>query len=357
MKNTTGLRERSEPGALARRRQDPAVGVGPRGTDASNDPFRPPPLLTGGHRQTLAGHVARTHLSWRERTEDAVVTASGEIKLLLRISWQNGTRADRPAVLLVHGLEGCDASGYVLSTGELAYRAGCHVIRMNLRGCGDSLRLCPVLYNAGVSHDLLAVMQWVSAQVRQVAVVGFSLGANLALVTLARHREAIPDPVAAVATVSPPLDLAAAADALDRPSNYVYRRYFLERLRASYRRRQSLRPDLYALDAERNCCSLWEYDELITARYGGYRGARDYYEQSSAGPLLTDIDRPVLILSAQDDPLIPSRSITRWRRAPEVRLELSETGGHVGFFGQSRAKGKFWAADRTLEFALERLGL
>ncbi|MGH9462834.1 MAG: YheT family hydrolase [Vicinamibacteria bacterium] len=325
--------------------------VGPR---ALNESFLPLPLSAGGHRQTLGGHLARRHLSWREPVEDAVVSAPGDIKLLLRISWQPGPRHERPAVILVHGLEGCDASGYVLSAGELAYRAGCHVIRMNLRGCGDSLRLCPVLYNAGVSEDLLAVMHWASARVHRVALVGFSLGANLALLTLARHREDIPDPVAALVAVSPPVELAEAADALDRPSNYIYQRYFLTRLRASYRRRQRLRPDLYRPELEKNCRSLWEYDERITAHYAGYRGARDYYQQSSAGPHLSDIDRPVLILSACDDPLIPTQSLTRWSLPPQVRLELTETGGHVGFLGRSLARGSFWAADRTVSFVRER---
>lgn len=314
-------------------------------------PFRPFPLLTGGHRQTLAGHAARRFLRWREPTENAVVSAPGEVKLLLRASWQ--PVADRPAVILVHGLEGCDSSGYVLSTGELAYRSGCHVIRMNLRGCGDALDLCPVLYNAGVSEDLLAVLQWASTRVRQVAAVGFSLGANLSLLTLARHRESIPDPVVGLVAVSPPLDLAAAADAIDRPRNYVYRRYFVNRLRASYKRRQALRPDLYQLGTEENCHSLWEYDDCITARYAGYRGARDYYQQSSAGPRLAEIQRPTLILSARNDPLIPLPSITRWTLAPQVRREIVETGGHVGFVGRSRAPGGFWAAERVLRFVWE----
>jgi hypothetical protein len=225
---------------------------------------------------------------------------------------------------------------------------------MNLRGCGDALRLCPILYNAGVSEDLLAVMHWVSARVRRVGLVGFSLGANLGLLTLARHRGDLPDPIAALVAVSPPLELADAADALDRQSNTIYQRYFLTRLRASYRRRQRLRPDLYQPECERSCRSLWEYDERITARYAGYRGARDYYQRSSAGPHLADIDRPVLILSARDDPLIPTPSVTRWSLAPQVRLELTETGGHVGFLGYSLARGGFWAADRTVSFLLER---
>ncbi len=317
--------------------------------------FRPLPLLSGGHRQTLAGHFARSSLSWSRSTEDVIVDAPDRVKLLLRVSWQEGPSHQKPALVLLHGLEGCDYSGYILSAGELAYRAGYHVIRMNLRGCGDALRVCPILYNAGVSRDLLAVLDWVSSKVRQAFILGFSLGANLTLLSLARHRAAIPRQVIGAVGVSPPLDLAAVADALDRPRNYLYRQYFLTRLRASYRRRQNLLPDLYEHGVERDCHNLWGYDELITARYAGYKGAADYYAQSSAGPVIADIDRPTLILSAGDDPLVPAESIMRWPVAPGVRRELTKTGGHVGFVADSDAPGLFWAAERAIDFLKECL--
>ncbi len=272
------------------------------------------------------------------------------VKLLLRVSWQEGPRHQKPALILLHGLEGCDTSGYVLSAGELACRAGYHVIRMNLRGCGDALGVCPILYNAGVSRDLLAVMDWVSSQVSQAFILGFSLGANLTLLSLARHRAAIPRQVIGAVAISPPLDLAAVADALDRPRNTMYRRYFLRRLRASYRRRQKLLPDLYEHGVERDCHNLWGYDELITARYAGYQGAADYYARSSAGPVMVDIDRPTLIVSAGDDPLIPAESVTRWPVTTQVRRELTHTGGHVGFVAGSSAPGLFWAAERAIDF-------
>ena len=318
-------------------------------------PFRPLPLLGGGHRQTLAGHFARSRLHWSRSTEDVIVDAPDRVKLLLRVSWQGGPQHRKPALVLLHGLEGCDYSGYVLSAGELAYRAGYHVIRMNFRGCGDALRVCPMLYNAGVSRDLLAVMDWVSSQVSKAFILGFSLGANLTLLSLARHGAAIPRQVVGAVAISPPLDLAAVADALDRPRNTMYRKYFLRRLRASYRRRQSLLPDLYEHGVEWECHNLWGYDELITARYAGYQGAADYYAQSSAGPVMVDIDRPTLILSARDDPIIPAESVTRWPVATQVRREIAYTGGHVGFVGDSRAPGLFWAAERAIDFLDECL--
>jgi predicted alpha/beta-fold hydrolase len=313
-------------------------------------PFEPLLGLSGGHRQTLAGHIARIRLEWRRRTKDILVDGPDEVRLLVRASWQSGPRKEAPALLLIHGLEGDDRSGYVLSMGELAYRSGYHVVRMNMRGCGDSLRICPRLYNAGLSTDLLAVVERLSSEVSRLAICGFSLGANLALLTLALHKETIPESVASVVAVSPALDLAAAADWIASPRNRLYQMYFLRKLKRSYRLRQSLRPELYAPNLERGRRSIRDYDDVIIAPYGGYEGAADYYARASAGPKLRLIDRATLVLAASDDPMIPIESITRWPRVPTVRLEVSASGGHVGFVGKTIAPGKFWAAERALAF-------
>jgi predicted alpha/beta-fold hydrolase len=50
--------------------------------------------------------------------------------------------------------------------------------------------------------------------------------------------------------------------------------------------------------------------------------------------------------------MIPSESITRWPLPANgnVTREMLPTGGHVGFFAPSRAPGRFWAADRVVDF-------
>jgi hypothetical protein len=103
--------------------------------------------------------------------------------------------------------------------------------------------------------------------------------------------------------VSPPLDLAACADALDRPANFLYQSYFVRNLKAAYRRRQRLRPDLYQAGRERGLRTIREYDEVITAHYGGYASAEEYYATSSSGPRLGALTRPALVLAALDDPM------------------------------------------------------
>ncbi len=82
-----------------------------------------------------------------------------------------------------------------------------------------------------------------------------------------------------------------------------------------------------------------EFDDRITAPFGGYESAAQYYERSSAGPWLAAIDRPALLLAAQDDPMIPHGAVTRWTASATVRRETTTTGGHVGFVARSQAPG------------------
>jgi predicted alpha/beta-fold hydrolase len=315
-------------------------------------PFAPPTWSAGGHRQTLLGYWSRHHLRWDAPAEDLVVEAGEDVRLLARVTWGNGPREAAPALVVVHGLGGCDAAGYAVATGQLARARGWHVVRMNMRGAGDAEALCPRLYNAGLDGDVLAVLAMVSKETPSVTVVGFSLGANLALLALARGGDRLPASVAGVAAVSPPLDLAACADAIDRPANRLYQSYFVRSLKAAYRRRQRLRPDLYEAGRERGVRSIREYDDAITAPYGGYASADEYYRASSAGPLLGALARPALLLAAVDDPMVPAESVARWPLAASglVRREMTATGGHVGFVAPTCAPGRFWAAERVLAF-------
>lgn len=310
--------------------------------------FRPYPLLAGGHLQTLAGVVLRARLGWRFPVEDVVVEAEEGVKLLVRASWQQESM--RPALVLVHGLEGSDAAPYILATGALAFRAGWHVVRMNLRGCGDSLPLCPRLYNAGLTSDLLAVVRFVASRAPRLALAGFSLGGNLSLLTLAQERAQLPEELLAAAAVCPPLDMSASADALERRSNWIYQLRFVLSLRSSYRKRQKLSPHLYRPGRERGIGTLRQFDDVITAPYGGYRDAEDYYRSVSPGPRLTAIDRSTLVLASGNDPFIPIASQSQFPGTDHVRIETPSSGGHVGFVGRSRAPGRFWAAERLLSF-------
>ena len=334
-----------------------AAGVAsvPGTLPALGRPFAPARWARGGHRQTLLGFWYRRHVTWDRPTEDLLVEVGDGVRLLLRASWQPGPREHRPALLLVHGLGGWDQAAYGLCTGDLAYRRGWHVVRMNMRGAGDSARVFAGLYNAGLDQDLVAALGAVARETPQVGVIGFSLGANLALLAVGRSREKVPGPVFGVAAVSPPLDLARCARRLEHPWNRPYQRYFMRNLRIAYQYRQRLRPDLYEAGRERSPRTIWQWDEAITAPYGGYTSAAEYYERSSAGPHVAGIRHPALIMAAEDDPMIPADSVSSWPlpTSGHVRREMVTTGGHVGFVAPTVAPGRFWAGERALAFLEE----
>lgn len=286
-----------------------------------------------------------------------MVEAEPEVRLLVRATWQAGPREDHPGLVVVHGLGGSDGSAYVLSTGLLAFAHGFHVLRVNLRGCGDGEALCARLYNAGLDTDLVAVLRRLGEIVPRLAVVGFSLGGNLALLAAGRRRAEIPLAVSCLAAVCAPLDLAACAEALERPINRPYQHYFMRSLRPGYRRRQARLPHLYEAGRERRTRTVREFDDRITAPYGGFRDAAEYYARSSSGPWLAAIDRPTLVLNSADDPMVPVASTVGWPLPGDgtVRREVTRSGGHVGFVGRAQAPGYFWAADQATRFAEETL--
>jgi uncharacterized protein len=315
-------------------------------------PFAPPRLARGGHVQTLLGYALRRRLRWPHPSEDVVAEAGDGVRLLLRASWQPGPAGARPALILIHGLGGRDDGGYTVATGRLAFARGWHVVRMNMRGAGDGARLSRVLYNAGLDGDVVAAMGAVAQRAPRVAVVGFSLGANLALLAFGRSAARLPEGTLGVVGISPPLDLSACVEAVHRRINRPYERSYLRELCAAYRACHRARPDVYAAGREEGVSSIRDYDARVTAFYGGYRDVDDYYSLSSSGPWLRAIERPTLLVCAADDPMIPRETVERWPLPAQGRAlrEILTTGGHVGFVSRTGAPGMFWAGERAVEF-------
>jgi len=314
--------------------------------------FNPPWFARGGHVQTVLGYFHRRNLTWPHPTEDLVVESEPGIRVLSRATWQAGDRASSPALILLHGIGSFDGASYMLSMGRHAHAAGYHVIRMNMRGAGDSFEVCPRLYHGGLETDLVAVARHVSAAIPRVALFGASLGANHVLLALGRSKAALPAEVRAAVAVSPPLDLLACSDALHGPGNGLYVSRFLADLKTAYARIQRKSGGRYEAGLEVGVRTVREFDERITAPYSGFASAEDYYTRSSSGPWLQAIDRPTLIISAEDDPMIPGESVRKFALpiSGVVTREILPTGGHVGFSARTAAPGRFWAAERALEF-------
>lgn len=320
--------------------------------------FEPHGAVRGGHAQTFAGALWRRQFG-RDADADAVlmVDVAPDTQVRLRCAWQADRHA-APTMLVVHGLEGDERSCYVLGTADKAFAAGWNAIRMNIRTCGGTEALTPTLYHSGMSGDVAAVVRHLVdvEGLREVAVVGFSLGGNLvAKMTGELGREA-PEALLAIALVSPAIDLSAAAARLERRANVFYQFRFVRSLRARIREKDRLFPGVFDVERLRGMRSVRDYDGRYIAPLYGFRDAEDYYERASARHVLPSVAVPALVLHADDDPFVPwtDRIAAAARSNPLLRTVETKHGGHVGFIASKASRNgsedAHWAENRVVEF-------
>lgn len=325
------------------------------------DPFEPAPLLAGGHRMTLYAWARPRRFPALPPAEARYFQVAADTQVLAHCHWQR-TRHDALTVLLLHGLEGSSDSHYMRGMAEKAWRRGCNVVRLNQRNCGGTEHLTPGLYHSGLTADPRAVLHELATVdgLGRFAVCGYSLGGNLAL-KLAGELD--PDEAArlvAVAAVSPPIELAACVDALERPENLAYQWNFLRGLRGRMRRKIALFPDRYSPAPLASVVSVRTFDHLYTAPHNGFDGAADYYHRASARRVLHRLAVPALLVTAADDPFVPPDAALDPALAGITRLTrvVTRHGGHCGFLGRRRDDGDdgYWAERAVVEFVTGHAG-
>jgi predicted alpha/beta-fold hydrolase len=272
--------------------------------------------------------------------------------------WQDD-RKRSPTAVLVHGLEGCSESRYMLGIAAKAYRSGFNVIRMNQRTCGGTEHLSPTLYNSGLSGDYRAIVSELVQRdgLERIWLVGYSMGGNLVLKAAGELGQVEPT-LAGVAAVCPNINPTVCARALEKPRNFIYHRHFLRRLKSRLRRKAALLPGKWELSQLDRVATISEFDDRYTAHDGGYRNGADYYDRAGARHVLDAIAVPTLIITSQADPFIPYSMFTvpKIQRHPHIRVVAPRYGGHCGFFQQGRnGEDPYWAENRIVEFLLGRL--
>lgn len=326
--------------------------------------FRPYPLFRGGHFQTLAGCYLPGPRVPERATQHRVDLPDGDQIVVHEDppdshALENGHRHNRgKAVLLVHGLGGSHRSACVQRCMHKFTRRGIHVFRMDLRGCGAGAMLARNPLHAGRSEDVGAALEFILRRTvdSSVALVGFSMGANMVLKLAGELGDLAPRRLIGALAVSPPIDLAECCYNLHRGMGWLYDRAFVTGLmRAAALRRRHV-PNACQFPPSARPKRLLDYDELFTAPYGGFACADDYYQRASAGPLLTQITIPTVIVTAANDPIVPLRPFEKAAYSPSTRLLVTPCGGHLGFIGvRGVDPDRRWLDWRIIEW-VESLG-
>jgi predicted alpha/beta-fold hydrolase len=261
----------------------------------------------------------------------------------------------RPTILALHGLNGSSDAHYMRGIATKAFARGMNVVRLNQRNCGDTEHLSAGLFHSGLTADAAHVVAELTAVdgLPAIAVAGYSLGGNLALKLASEYGDRPPREVVGVAAVSPIIEIGECVRALEEPGNALYQWNFVKDLKRRMRRKNRFWPGRFDLSKLKAVRTVREFDEVYTAPYFGFAGADDYYHRASAMRIIERIRIPALIITAEDDPFVPSEPFRdpKVTGNPHIQLAVCEHGGHCGFVGPASAEDDgYWAERQIVEF-------
>lgn len=261
----------------------------------------------------------------------------------------------RKAIIAIHGLEGSSNSTYIQSLALLANQQGYDVVAVNLRGCsGENNRLIAT-YHSGKTEDIQYVLNHLISKNNYDSyhIVGYSLGGNMALKYMGENGSTLSHYIKSAVSVSVPCDLKASAIQMNRFSNRIYLKRFLDSMKAKAIQKYDTLPNApLRKETILSCNSFKDFDDAYTAPAHGFDNAEHYWKSASCKQFIPTIKKPTLLITALDDPFF-TKACYPFKEAKENTYFYFETptyGGHVGFRTSLLQKDDNWCEKRILQF-------
>jgi uncharacterized protein len=327
------------------------------------------PRFTGGHKQTLYAWARPRQFPRLPAPVERCFDVAADARVLAHCHFhphdaalsaglseaRTATDTRRRTLVLLHGLEGSSTAHYMRGIADKAWAAGWDVVRLNQRNCGGTERLSRGLYHSGLTHDVRHVVHELIEhdRVAAIAVAGYSLGGNLALKLAGEFGDAAPAQFLGVCGISPAMDLAICVEALERRSNYPYQWNFVRNLKARMRRKAAAFPGAFPLDPLRRIWTVRQFDDAYTAPNHGFRDAADYYYRASALRVVDRIRVPTLVVTAEDDPFVPTLTFrdAAVTSNPNINVVITPHGGHCGYVERpEKDYDGYWAEREIVRF-------
>jgi predicted alpha/beta-fold hydrolase len=318
------------------------------------DSFEPRPSLRNGHWMTLYGWANPRYFPRLPRAARRYFDVAPGARVVADCHWQTNM-SDHPTLIALHGLNGSSDAHYMRGLAAKAFERGMNVVRLNQRNCGNTEHLSQGLFHSGLTADAAHVLHELIEidRLPAIAVAGYSLGGNLALKLAGEYGRCAPTALVAVAAVSPIIEISQCTRALERPENRLYQWNFVRDLKRRMRRKDRLHPGQFDLRRLHAIRTVRAFDEAYTAPYFGFRDAEDYYRRASAMRVIDRVSVPALVMTAEDDPFVPSQPFRDPEVAgnPQIEVRLSRHGGHCGFVGpRSGDDDGYWAEKQIVDF-------
>ncbi len=304
--------------------------------------FKPAWYLRNPHLQTILANINKPPIP--TVSYETVQLDDGDSLQLAR-----GTASGSSTVLILHGLEGSLNSAYARRLIDYLNKRNIPVVFMFFRSCNGKPNLKTRSYHSGETDDLRSVISYLKRQgTKRISLVGYSLGGNVTLKYMGEGR--VDDSISCAIGVSVPMLLDVCARRMNKGFSRLYQHTLLKRLLNKVEQKRHLfQQEGYNLSRTPN--NFVEFDDTFTAPIHHFDSAEDYYRKSSSRQFLGAIEKPTLILHAQDDPFMTTDVIPKSSELSEyVRLELSPHGGHVGFITKGILKPENWLEPRIYQW-------
>ena len=307
--------------------------------------YLPALWLRNGHIQTIIPSLFR-RVDGVRYVRERIDTPDADF---LDLDW---SCSGRPILAVIsHGLEGNSNRAYVKGMVKALNKAKIDCLAWNYRTCGGETNRQLRMYHNGCTDDLDLVIRHALAQgYDHIVLIGFSRGGNLTLLYLGQKSGLLPPQLKGAVAFSVPVDLADSAKQLSHFSNRLYLKRFLRMLHQKIKEKMVLFPDRIDDSGYDRIDNFKKFDDRYTAPIHGFKNAEDYWKKCSSGPYLMDVRIPSLIINAKDDPFLgPSCYPYQQSKNPNIHLEITQYGGHVGFMND-RINGQYWSESQAVDF-------
>ncbi len=260
--------------------------------------------------------------------------------------------SDRAAII-IHGMEASSNDNSIKGIVKTLNRNSFDAVAMNLRGCSREPNRQVRFYNAGISEDVETVLQHVknSYNYSSIALVGYSLGANILLKYLGEKGNKLIPELKKAAAIALPCSLRTCNEEIEKKANRIYLKRFVRQFHKKVKDKMKIMPEKIDDSKFEFIRNIKDYDDFYTAPLNGYRDAYDYWEKCSSLQFLENIKIPTLILSAKDDTFLAPDCYPYEiaKKSEFLFLETPEYGGHMGFVLFNR-ENETYADKRIIEF-------
>lgn len=234
-------------------------------------------------------------------------------------------------MIISHGMEGSTDRHYVKRPAKFFHKRGWDILAWNNRGCSGEINRNPRTYHHGEISDLTEVVQkGLDEGYDEIVLLGISMGGCQTL----KYFGTQPDDsrILGGCTVSVSFSLRDTSIQAEKRLGGFYGKRFLKQHIQTLNRLADKHEIIRQIDLDQ-INSFDELHEKVTVKLFGYDDLEHFYYEASCINFINKINKPVLVLNAQNDPFLGSSCYPKKEIENHEFLyaEYPKIGGHVGF--------------------------